>query len=55
VLQPVGQLEDFINPRSSRRFRRRVCDPSTAQAAWGEIRRQVEATGCRLGVYADPL
>jgi hypothetical protein len=55
VLQPIGPLKDFINPRSSQRFRRRLCDIATIEAAWTEVRRQVEAAGCRLGVYADPL
>lgn len=55
VIQPVGPLKDFINPRSSQRFRRRLCDVATAEAAWSEVRRQVEAAGCGLGVYADPL
>jgi hypothetical protein len=50
-----GSLDTFVNPRSSRRFTRRRCTLETARATWTEVRSQVERTGCRLGIFADPL
>jgi hypothetical protein len=55
TIRPVGALEDFVNPLSSRRFRRKPCDLEAAGAAWSEVRRQVEDAGFRLGVRAEPL
>ncbi len=56
ILRPEGPLEGVLNPRSSRRFRRYICDLAEAESAWSEVRRQVlQSDGIRLGVYADPL
>jgi hypothetical protein len=56
TLTPEGALKEALNPRSSRRFRRHVCDLSSAVAAWNEVKRQVlESDGVRLGVYAKAL
>lgn len=55
-LEPEGALRPALNPRSSRRFRRYLCDEAEAAAIWSEVRRQVlESAGMCLGIHADPL
>lgn len=55
-IQPLGALSDYVNPKSSRRFRRIPCDVAESEAAWHEVKRQVlDQAGLRLGIRLDPL